>query len=62
MNYNAFINSKSKMSESHGFVIDAGMVRFWFRIPKMFGDETKYRRIRNELAKLPQYDFCWTIR
>ena len=26
MNYNAFINSKSKMSESHGFVIDAGML------------------------------------
>ena len=25
MNYSAFINSKSKMSESHGFIIDAGM-------------------------------------
>ena len=26
MNYNAFINSKSKMSESHGFDIDTGML------------------------------------
>ena len=39
-----------------------GMIRLWFWIPKMFGNKAKYRRIRNELAKLPQYDICWAIR